>query len=579
MTLISPRRKTNTLSGTVTVAMVNRGRSQGCVTCKQRRVKCDEAKPECWHCQRLGLHCEGYQTKYSNLKFRDQTHKFASSVVQGRVCLHSPRPLAEPDTSVPFFLQHYVGMGRHLESARGLFEVLIPIYCSERHDSPLSLAICAVASGIRSLWTRSVRGFQLSRKSYAEAMECMRNAVNDRVQRSKPATVLAALVLQHYESLAAVYDLRSPSRVHHNGAVSLLQFTEADHLNETNSAYIRRFMLHSEVSSAMRQERPVQSIAHSWIGDKRLMAAPKNPSLVLDVIGVSVAEFQAGYIRLVNKDGTKVLPRHVLDDCRAEAKRIDKKLLDWARTVPDHWQPRRLTTGQDLDQSIPAYRSVCEVYPSCQIANIWNLWRFQRLALIKITVDCLQKIIHLFQVELTKDQASGVVDDIVECQQTLRTLVDDVCYSVPFFLGNRTGQSTIADFTDPDIFIPSYHLPARGGSKSLKTKDHDAGRATDNHRRPAIAQGPWHVMSPLSHLLTLFSEDNDRPLADFLRPGQQEWIREQFQRVATLLHLSSKNHGDDKQALFDTPAGRAGNTKTDSLARGVRKGLIFMSGP
>jgi hypothetical protein len=401
----------------------------------------------------------------------------------------------------------------------------------------------------------------------------MRNAVNDRVQRSNPATVLAALVLQHYESVAAVYDRRSPSRVHHNGAVSLLQFTEADRINGTNGAYIRGFMLHTEVSSAMRQKRPVQSIAYSWIG------APDNPSSVLDVIGASVAELQADYIRLVNQDGTKHLSRQVLENWRAEAKRIDKQLLYWARNVPDHWQPQKLTTGQDIDESIPTYRSVCEVYPSCQIANIWNLWRFHRLLLIKITVGCLQKIIHLFQVELTKDQASGVVDDIFECQETLQKLVDSVCYSVPFFLGNRTGRSTITDFTDSGILIPIYNLPAPGVKKSLNTKDHDTGISRDNHRRPVIAQGPWHVMSPLSHLLTLFSEDNSQFLASFLRPGQQEWIREQFLRVTTLLHLSPQDHGEDGQAMSDSSAGRAGNIKTDYLARGVRKGLIFMSGP
>ncbi|KAE8371160.1 hypothetical protein BDV26DRAFT_276674 [Aspergillus bertholletiae] len=558
--------------------MVNRGRSKGCATCKQRHVKCDEAKPECWHCRRLGLHCEGYQT-YGNLKFRDQTHKFVNSVAQGRACLPSPRPLAEPDTSVPFFLMHYVGMGRNLESARGLFEILIPVYCSERQGSPLSLAISAVASGILSLWRRSVRGFQLSRKSYAEAIACMRSAVNDRVQRSNPATVLAALVLQHYESVAAVYDLRSPSRVHHNGAVSLLQFMESDRINGMNGAYIRRFMLHTEVSSAMRQKRPLQSIAYSWIGGKHLMAAPDNPSSVLDVIGVSVAEFQADYIRLVNHGGVRFLSRRVLEEWRTEAKRIDKQLLDWARNVPDHWQPRKLITGQDIDESIPTYRSVCEVYPSCQIANIWNLWRFQRLLLVKITVDCLQKIIDLFHVELTKDQASGVVDDIFECQETLQKLVDSVCYSVPFFLGNRTRRSTITDFTDSEILIPSYYSPAPEDKRSLNTTGHDAGRSGDDHRRPAIAQGPWHVMSPLSHLLTLFSEDNGQLLASFLRPGHQEWIREQFQRVTTLLHLSPKEHSEDKQALFDLSAGRAGNNKTDYLARGVRKGLKYMSGP
>jgi hypothetical protein len=32
----------------------------GCRTCKKRRVKCDENKPDCLQCQRLGLQCHGY---------------------------------------------------------------------------------------------------------------------------------------------------------------------------------------------------------------------------------------------------------------------------------------------------------------------------------------------------------------------------------------------------------------------------------------------------------------------------------------------------------------------------------------
>lgn len=29
----------------------------GCYSCKRRRVKCDESRPECSPCRRLGLHC------------------------------------------------------------------------------------------------------------------------------------------------------------------------------------------------------------------------------------------------------------------------------------------------------------------------------------------------------------------------------------------------------------------------------------------------------------------------------------------------------------------------------------------
>lgn len=35
----------------------------GCHTCKRRRKKCDQEKPHCRACLRLGLDCEGYEQK------------------------------------------------------------------------------------------------------------------------------------------------------------------------------------------------------------------------------------------------------------------------------------------------------------------------------------------------------------------------------------------------------------------------------------------------------------------------------------------------------------------------------------
>ncbi|KAL1857217.1 hypothetical protein Plec18167_004692 [Paecilomyces lecythidis] len=49
--------------------VVSRGRT-GCLTCRRRRLKCDEAKPACNTCTRLNLKCEGYAQRIS---FKDQT--------------------------------------------------------------------------------------------------------------------------------------------------------------------------------------------------------------------------------------------------------------------------------------------------------------------------------------------------------------------------------------------------------------------------------------------------------------------------------------------------------------------------
>lgn len=566
--------------------MVNHGRSGGCVTCKQRRVKCDETKPECRPCRRLGLRCGGYKTRPDSLKFRDQNYKFHTTAVVARaVGVHdrvagpSLRRLAEPDTAVPFFLGNYASIGRNIGSARGFYEMLVPVYHSERQDSPLSLAVSAVASKVLSLWQHG--SFQSSGESYAQAVTCLRSAIEDRVERSKPATALAVLALQLYENLDAVYRFRSPTGIHHNGAVSLLRFADSSNMNGMISAYIRRFVLHTEISSAMRQERPLQAIAYSWIGSNDLIAAPDNPSSELDAIGASVAELQAKYRHLATQDNYMPSSQQVLRGYVAEAKRIDEELLAWARRVPNHWQPQRLTSGQDIDASIPTYRSICDVYPSCQIANIWNLWRIQRLLLVKVTLGSLDEILYSSQSELTKYQIRTGTQDLVDCQETLQAMVDSVCYSVPFYLGNRSTSSSIADFTDPAILIPGYRSLALRNERHSGKENHDPGALSAEYKRHIIAQGPWHVMSPLSRLLTLFSEDHVQLRASLLRPGQHEWIRQQFLRVMMLLHLPPPEFSDSKEGfcIQNSSVRRCVDIKVEHLASGVRKGAVLMSGP
>ncbi|KAH7246901.1 hypothetical protein NW759_009256 [Fusarium solani] len=574
--------------------MVNRGRSGGCVTCKERRVKCDEAKPECRSCQRLKLRCGGYnrpkpKPKYAKLKFRDQNYKFCTNTNQdvdphGRDVVKSAtspsqspesdvqdrgvmtaltsRRLSEPDTAVPFFLGHYARIGRDMGSTRGFFEMLIPAYFLQQQESALSLAVSALASEILSMWRGDTNSFRIPQRSYSRAITRLRTAIQDPTERAQPATMLAILVLQTYENASAVYDLRRASSVHHNGAASLLSFVDTDAMDGTMRAYLRKFMLHTEVSTAMRQKKPLKSIAYSWIGSKDIMAVPDNPSSALDAIGASVAELQASYTQFVTQGGsTTSLER--LEEWRAEARRVDAELLAWAENVPDHWRPLRLMSGRDIDSSIPTYQSICEVYPSCQIASIWNLWRFQRLVLAKITLGSLGAFSDLSCFGSACGQFLDDPTDFINCQKTLQEVVDSVCYSIPFHLGNRTTRSSLADFTDPTVLLPSQ------GSL-------DAVISSDDYRRHVIAQGPWRAMHPLSRCLTLFSEDDGEVIVSLLRPGQREWIRDQFLRVATLLHLPNEP-GNDLEG--SRSPGESADAKAEYLAREIRKGAILMSGP
>ncbi|GCB21253.1 adhesion and hyphal regulator 1 [Aspergillus awamori] len=550
--------------------MVNRGPSGGCVTCKTRRVKCDEAKPECHACQRLNLRCGGYKPKPVKIRFKDQTAKVCNDLVSKQAAQNQQwvpclRSLAEPDPAIPFFIRHYGVMGRNAKSARGFFEILAPVYATQQQNSPLSLAVTAVASEILSRW-RHESSSRASWETYTQAIKRLRETIQDRNELTNPATLLAVLALQFYENFAVIYGSHQATGVHHEGAVSLLPLTDQDHASGSLIAHIRRCILHNEILSAIRHKRLLHSTAHSRLGCIEPTIAPGNLGPALDAIGVSVAELNASYWQQAAHVGS-MSSTIICRDWRAEAKCIDERLLAWAQNVPQHLQPVRLPDGIALDPSIPTYKSICDVYISCQIGSLWNEWRAQRLLLVKIILSSLSTIPTAGHLE----QSNAETEEFAEYKHLLQELVDLVCYSVPFYLGNQDGWLSIPDLTDPAIVFPSHRL--LGNVNQQKS----AQKSEDEHRSHIIAQGPWHVMSVLSRVVAFFIEDHGQGMVSFLRPGQLEWIREQFLRVTQLLRIPLEEASDGKARFYplDRSLQADLDAKIDNLAKRIRKGAFI----
>jgi hypothetical protein len=58
------RPRKHPLTPIVTANKVTKGRSKtGCLTCRKRKKKCDEAKPRCMNCYKNAVICEGYPEK------------------------------------------------------------------------------------------------------------------------------------------------------------------------------------------------------------------------------------------------------------------------------------------------------------------------------------------------------------------------------------------------------------------------------------------------------------------------------------------------------------------------------------
>ncbi|ENH67950.1 Transcriptional regulatory protein moc3 [Fusarium oxysporum f. sp. cubense race 1] len=516
--------------------MVNRGASQGCVTCRHRRVKCDERKPWCKACLRLGIECTGYEKR--GLRFKDETVRYgANSAAVTRISKRAKQPSLErtiirlpsdhpQDLAVPFFLTYVTDVGRSLESTRGFLEFVRPALASERHDSALNTAVTATSIKIWSMIGKIPSSSPLPYQLLVKALKRLHQATEEPMERGRDETVLAALVLQMHDTLSAVSGQTRAHGAHREGALTLLLQRENCFKNSKYYAHLVGNLLHSRVSVSVRNRIRLPTKDLEWIETEVAPILPSNPSSALDMIGVSIADLQHTF--------RDMSPPTVLSSpdtkLRQQICNLDTQLRTWLKRIPASWYPRRMKSGIDFDPSVPSYRGACDIYPSIQVANIWNAWRIYCLILEDIK-DQLTKSSALSAVQHF-DDGNSISDHAMfwtSNERRVQELVDSICLSIPFYLGNGNYSTDILSTGSSDIIYPSCHdLPVDDeGYMRFKASDQYVSKL--DHSRHVTLHGQVHAISVLSYVIDI-TMNSVRNRSSFLREEQKEWIASQFIR-------------------------------------------------
>lgn len=134
-----------------------------------------------------------------------------------------------------------------------------------------------------------------------------------------------------------------------------------------------------------------------------------------------------------------------------------------------------------------------------------------------------------------------------ESVQLAQDLVDSICQSAPFHLGNYIKPASLSELMVPTILCASYHdLDPSHISYTLYQKS-SLPTSRDDHRRHVVVQGPWHIMGTLSHILSILTDSGCHVLVQALREVQMSWIRTQFLRVLRLLRIDPKGLSTNNQ--------------------------------
>lgn len=523
--------------------MVNTGRSKGCNTCKRRKVKCDEGKPGCQRCIRFGRECEGYGQRPPRVRFVTDVRRTneKDSQIQRRVdalasrtsTSTSAQPTIIPpptpnkkDAALSFFLTQFATLGRSAASSTGFFEMLPLVLSGERHDSAASLALSAVSIAMFERWLGFGNKPGASRKSFAEAIARLQAAIADPSESLSRATVVAALTLQFHDNVCALLESNGINRTHHDGSVALLRHQEQESKRPRTRTSLAHHLLHAEVSFAIREKKSLPVTGISWL---QYHNDSLNPSSLLDIIGIDVANIQHEFF---NARLSSSSTEDMLSDLFAKAAVVDTRLKTWVGGVPVHWQPEPFDHMPQCNPPVITYSQAFDVYRSVQIASIWNIWRIYRIITLKVLLECL---------ELSADNLDFSDNTHSFIRESIQKMVDSICRSVPFFLGNRSHMATLHDFTDSNIFLPSHHR-LRASNELVDHRNDSDYWSRDDHFKHVISQGPWHILIPLSQLIGIFSQSHGSSFAQLLDVERHKWIREQIVRARTIMGSQIGNY-------------------------------------
>ncbi len=433
---------------------------------------------------------------------------------------------SDESSAVCFFLTSVAGLGRSFHSTQGFLEPLFPVVAKEPPDSVLSTVLIAVSTKLWSLWKAPTNSYRTPHPPFTRALSRLQAAVNDPLERSKDSTVLSAILMHFYESLAARSTHQRTMRAHQDGARALLEHGAKSVPDSDCRAYLRSYLRHCDVSTYMEMQTDDTSGLDVWFDAGWDDSMPANPSAVLDLIGLSIADLQKRLSTFMCGLAKNSVDDLALATWWQDASSVDAQLLDWVQLVPASWQPYAKP-----EEDTFAYFGFCDIYPTVQIATIWNVWRVCRLMVLRMELCLLAK---------APPEALQQTLSIATKEYSLpdpnrgRELVDSICRSMPFYLGNRQHHGGMHDLTDPAIRNPNYHDQDLDEAVRMQYLRGDQAMSLLDYKRHILVQGPSHALLHLNSLIKVLSKEGGELICRGLRGDQLVCIREQFLRVCEL---------------------------------------------
>ena len=187
---------------------------------------------------------------------------------------------------------------------------------------------------------------------------------------------------------------------------------------------------------------------------------------------------------------------------------VDMRFYKWSQSVPENWDPIRITRDGNMSPGLQLYQDYCDVYSTVFLSTLWNKLRISQIQVKSIMLSCLAKL---------PPTPSNLADQDI-CRQAIQQLADDICAGVPFYLGDRIKAGRTGD--------GCVTYPCVPGRPPIK-----------DHYHTGPTMGGWSLLLPLVTLTKMRIP---------LRNGQRGWIAGQMARTARIYNIANFPSGPPK---------------------------------
>jgi hypothetical protein len=544
--------------------MVYAGPSRGCTTCKKRRIKCDEHRPQCVNCAKRRVPCPGVPDP-PGIRFQDETEAVIQSFLETRGSETSESDgysevvtpnLGEDENfaSLCFFHHNYMMTGRGIQSSRGLFEYLSPYYQLTDSDSLVSVATAALTATMFSLWRGGAPDSVLSRSYNGRAILLLKDTLKTSEGCNADTTLIAIIALQFREALIAHRKGAQVDGSHQHGAYALIKHRKIKGFHNEISKRLLMEVRNTMLTEAIRTRQPFHPDPTVWDDDGPM---PFNPFSQLDRIAIDLANLQALYeqykttLQIGFARGQRVINAKdlsIIASFRRTATSIDQRFEIWANAQPSFYSPLRLEAAeiQESVRKAGLYGDFCNIYPTVQLAGVWHTFNSYRLILLKMMLCADQTIRDIPRENDVLFSESETWRKSAE--STLQHCVDEICAAIPFHLGSRI-DTAVDVLSNPDsVEFPwpppdkdPYSNPS-GPAKEYARAHNVIPLSREERTRQNICMGGYNILGAMAFVLGLAAEPldltglrSDFPrLGSLLRQDQIPWLAGQMRRALQL---------------------------------------------